>query len=220
MYRAIRKYGKECFSYLVIEEVKTREEADIREIEFISKYGYYNISEGGSYTIDLSILSDSEATEIRSLLSLGNMKYSEIGRKYNIATTLISNINFGNRYFDPTVSYPIRDNSWKPAEDYSELISLLASTQISFSKIAKRVGVSESSVKKINYGKMRTDLWDKEYPIRKDKVDIAVKKMLVNTDLSYSKIAEKTGVSRQTVSRINNGLTYKDKNIQYPIRNL
>lgn len=85
---------------------------------------------------------------------------------FEISNTLLSNINIGLRYKQENETYPIRKN-YKEKEDYEELIDLLLNSRLSFKKIAEKLEMAESTVKKINYGTLVPGL-SKSYPIRKE----------------------------------------------------
>lgn len=220
LYRAIRKYGLNNFSFSIIEKnIPTEKEINNLEIKYIEKYGYYNIAEGGSLREDLKILSKEESKNLILDLKNNNLLYIDICNKYDISMTLVSNINYGNRYFNINEKYPIRKTK-KNKEEYSEMINLLENSFLSFSEIGKILNIGESTVKKINYGKLRRDLWDNEYPIRKISKSDAIKNLLLDSNYSKKEIMNMTNSSRNTVDRINNGDTHKDNNLNYPLRNL
>lgn len=219
LYRAIRKYGLKNFSFNVIAEADTIEEVNELEIKLISERGYYNIADGGSIRTDMQILNEVEAEKVREAIKKKE-PYQSISQRFDISICLVSNINHGNRYFKPTESYPLMDNSIKTVEEYSELILLLTNSFLSFSEIAKQTGLAKSTVKKINYGKLRRDVWDGDFPIRKEHKSDRIIELLLTTNLSIEEISSETYSSRQTVVRINKGLTHKKEHLIYPLRNL
>lgn len=81
--------------------------------------------------------------------------------------------------------------------------------------------MAESSVKKINYGKMHYDP-NLTYPIRKvngpKAIANQIKELLMNTTDSFAEIAEKCDSSISTVKRINLGQTHYDEELSYPLR--
>lgn len=81
--------------------------------------------------------------------------------------------------------------------------------------------MAESSVKKINYGKMHYDS-NLSYPIRKisgpEVIANRIKELLINTTDSFAEIAKKCDSSTTTVQRINLGKTHYDKKLSYPLR--
>lgn len=143
----------------------------------------------------------------------------EISEEFNISETLLSNINLGLKY-RKNIEYPIRKN-YKSEEDYEELVYLLKNTRISFLKIAEKLQIGESTVKKINYGTLRRGL-SEEYPIRKMsgvvERALEVKNLLLNSDFNVNEIAKITQCSVRTVRRINSGETHFDLKLSYPLR--
>jgi len=163
-YNAIRKYGIESFDYEVLLETDTPNEDEIRLIkQYRTVEEGYNISQGGQegYSYHRSLVAE-ELKEVKKMIVEGKRK--EIKEKYKISDTLISNINQGLAYFDSKESYPLR-KYYKEAEGYSELLHLLKETKLSFRVIAEKLNISQSTVKKINYGKLRPEL-SETHPIR------------------------------------------------------
>ena len=92
--------------------------------------------------------------------------YYDIEIEYNISATLLSNINQGLRYFDDSLTYPLRKYYKTGLEEYGELMFLLKNSYLSFREIAEQLNMGESTVKKINYGTLQYDS-NISYPIRK-----------------------------------------------------
>ena len=112
LYKAIRKYGLENFSWEIIEEC-SEENLDNRETYWIDYYNSYNDgynqTMGGSGTHGNSIkITKEQVNEIRSLLKNTNLSNREIGEKYQISETLVSAINTGYYWYDLNIKYPIR----------------------------------------------------------------------------------------------------------------
>lgn len=169
--KKIRQYGKESFEILILEILEDHKTALEREAYWINYYDTYagpgyNIAPGGIGSINGKYrLSEDQVKEIHRLLYT-DCSISEIKSKFGISGTLISNINQGKKYnIDPKIEYPIR-RTYKEDEEYDDLIKLLTTTNLSFSRIAKELEISESTVKKINYGQLRKGMSD-TYPIRK-----------------------------------------------------
>lgn len=163
-YNAIRKYGLDGFTYEILLETETPNQDEVRLImEHDSIANGYNVSQGGQsgYSYQRS-LTDEEACKVREMIKEG--KNEEIKREYGISDALISNINQGLRYFSSDEIYPLK-KYYREDEDYNELLFLLRETDLSFPKIAKQLGMGVSTVKKINYGKLRHGL-SETYPIR------------------------------------------------------
>lgn len=112
IYQAIRKYGKENFSWEIIEEC-SKEELDNKEIYWINYYNSYkngyNQTTGGEGTHGNGIkITKEQVNKIRDLLKNTNLTNKEIGDKYNVSETLISAINTGYYWYDLNIKYPIR----------------------------------------------------------------------------------------------------------------
>ena len=169
-YQKIREYGWENFDFEIL-EVATSEIWAEREVFWIEYYNTYrgagyNMSPGGDLSRDdQCILTDVEVQFIYDELLNTKMSQKDIATEFSVSQTLISNINQGLRYFKEEYKYPLRKNYKKGLEEYSELIFLLKETKLPFREIAERLGMAESSVKKINYGKMHYDE-NMQYPIR------------------------------------------------------
>lgn len=218
LYRGIRKYGKDNYSFSIIDKTDDKNKIDALECCYIKQFGYYNISSGGQFRFDMRILSIEQAFQVKQMI-IDNIPYAKISEQFDISYTLISDINYGNRYFDPNDKYPLHNNI-KDKEEYDELINLLLTTTLTFKEIANQSGFSEATVKKINYGKLRRDLWNESYPIRKIQKYHIVQDLLLNTNLSAKDICDKAHVSSETVRRINIGETRYNEKYKYPLRSL
>lgn len=108
LYKAIRKYGIENFSFDVIEECLISELND-KERFYIQKYNSffngYNLTLGGDASAIginkekiIGIIKDLETTE---------MYHSEIANKWNISQEMVQGINTG-RYWKQDRDYPIQ----------------------------------------------------------------------------------------------------------------
>ena len=108
--------------------------------------------------------------------------------------------------------------------EVNEIRDLLANTKLSISEIAKQTNYSISSIHRINSGL----LWYDEniiYPIRIENTALFKKERmeniiydLLNSHLTQKEIATKYNVSRTTVTAINRGQNFYQKDIDYPIR--
>lgn len=89
-------------------------------------------------------------------------------------------------------------------------------------EIANELNLGYSTVKKINYGTLRRDE-NLEYPLRKVNAPsqrAEIIKSLLEEGKTNLEIIKLMDVSDVTVRRINEGITFKDKNRTYPIRSL
>lgn len=100
-------------------------------------------------------------------------------------------------------------------------------TKISLNQIALKYGISKKQVLRINNGVSRTSLEEK-YPIRataningkltEEDVDLIIE-LLRYTYFFNGEIARMFNVEVHAISKINEGITHKRNNINYPIRN-
>lgn len=109
-------------------------------------------------------------------------------------------------------------------EQVNEIKRLLKETKIQYKDIATMFNYDSSSIERINYGKLWRDD-NTVYPIRKEtsrkyqeERALNIIHDLLNTDMTQKKIAEKYGCARTTVTAINQGVNYKQENLNYPLR--
>ena len=128
-------------------------------------------------------------------------------------------INNGLCFKQENEKYPLYQY-YKSNEDYQELIELLLYSDLTMKQIAEKLNIGYSTVKKINYGTLRKELYS-DYPIRKitpqQKKANRVKEMLLQ-NASDREILLEVDVSKETIKRINNGETNKDETLDYPLR--
>lgn len=227
-YKKIRQYGFENFNFEIL-EITNEEKWAEREQYWIA---YYNTYEGQGYNTTpggdddgehLCLLTEDEAQEVRMLLLKSSMTQEQIAEQYNISSTLLSNINQGLKYVDELLQYPLRKNYKSGLIEYGELIHLLQHTVLNFREIALKLNICESSVKKINYGRMQKDN-SISYPIRKfDTRSIKwIHKELLNTNLSIEEIANKYNKTVRYINKVNSGEALYNPILQklysYPLR--
>ena len=110
-YRAIRKYGLENFSFVILEETSI-EDLDNKEKYWIEYYDShnkekgYNLTDGGD-SAAFTILTREQVDEIKLLLET-DMSQQDIADKYNVNQRSISYINTGETWTDQWRTYPIR----------------------------------------------------------------------------------------------------------------
>ena len=116
LYRAIRKYGLENFSFEVLDECD-KDELDEKEIYYISLFNSanpefgYNLTNGGQGTTTsdyYSVLTSKDVEEIYSLLRETSLSEQAIADKFNVSQRMISGINLGQYKVQPNTQYPIR----------------------------------------------------------------------------------------------------------------
>lgn len=110
--KAIQKYGKEQFSFQIVEEC-SKEELNEKEEYYISYYNTvipngYNImdwvdGESVYYRIDKEILQN-----IYNDIQNSSLTFEEIGQKYKVSSRTITRINQGETYFQEEKAYPLR----------------------------------------------------------------------------------------------------------------
>ena len=94
-------------------------------------------------------------------------------------------------------------------------------------EIALKYNTTDKIISDINHGKTHR-IKGIEYPIRKrqgiqklkEKEVEEIKRLLIETSLSYSEIGKLFNVTKGTIYHINSGRTFVDKNIKYPIRKI
>lgn len=177
LYRAIRKYGLENFTFQVI-EICSIEELNDKEQYWIQRYSSnntengYNLTAGGESGVPHK-LTESQVDEIIQLLLNSSVSQEEIANKFNISQRLVSGINLGEYWIKEKLSYPLRKKQQhiclrcgqkiSPQSNYCitcssfdrrkvdrpnrELLKSLIRTT-SFTNIGKQYGVSDNAVRK------------------------------------------------------------------------
>lgn len=112
LYRAMRKYGFDKFTFEVLETCK-QDELNQKEIEYISMYnswgdGGYNQCEGGSSQIHNQKLSQDDVDAIILRLKTSFDTLQSIASDFNVGLTTMHNINVGEAYRQENENYPIR----------------------------------------------------------------------------------------------------------------
>ena len=226
-HKKIREYGIDNFDFSILEILYEDKYANEKEKFWIEqKESYcgtgkgYNMDLGGSQRKE-GLLSKEQLNCLKKEIKSG-IPYIDLEEKYNVSVSFISSINNGVYFKDNNENYPLF-KYYREDSDYDELIDLLLNSDYSLAKIATILNMGYSTVKKINEGKLRKGLYP-NYPIRKKtsaqiKAE-KIKDLLINTDISKKNIKEMIGVSDETIRRINLGITHKDNNLSYPLRNL
>lgn len=224
-HQKIREYGIDNFDFIVLEKVIDETVVNEREIYWIDKLktyagdnkGGYNLTRGGNqYT---TITYDENVINNVKKDILDGISYYEINKRYKISIGYISGINTGLYFKDDKLKYPLRKH-YQNEEDLAYIIDLLENTNLTFKKIAKLVNKSYQTIKKINNGDLHFNI-DINYPIRKIN-SISQKAQIIQKYLLEGKsdieIIQLTGASRQTISRINKGITHYNSAFNYPLR--
>lgn len=111
LYKAIRKYGENNFSYEILEECSI-EQLNEREIYWINFYhSEYNQTLGGNQASIPQKLTPLQVKEIQNTLindKEGIISHKELGELYGVSgKDTIRDINVGRTWFDPTLIYPL-----------------------------------------------------------------------------------------------------------------
>lgn len=231
--KAIKKHGEENFWYELLEtQIQDYNE---KEIYWIKKYNSqvpngYNVTPGGKgcgagvNSMTASIKNQEILNLIIKDLKEGELTQDKIAKKYQIKSNVIHGINSGKYYHDDKLKYPIREY-FLSNEKFKRLIySLKYELDKTLTDIANDFDLHMCTVIEINYGREKRVDWVK-YPIRTGKVTNPlytkhkeVKKLLLTTKLTFEEIAKKYNVAIGTIQSINNGESWTDSSIDYPIR--
>ena len=225
-HRKLKEYGKDNFSFVILEEVENKNLVNEREIFWIDKLktyvgdhqGGYNLTRGGNAFPIESKFSKEDIKQIKILLKEGT-SYSEISKKFNMSLSYISGINNGNYFSEKEENYPLY-KYYQSQEEINYVYSLLIDTSIPMTEIAKIVNKSYSTIKKSNSGALQHDN-NLSYPLRKinsvkqkaQDIQQALISGMTDTD-----IIDKFKVSKSTIRRINKGETHYDDSLHYPLR--
>lgn len=111
LYRAIRKYGIDNFTFEVLEECLVSE-LNEKEIYYIALYDTYyngyNQDKGGTSASHFTKLSDELVDEIIAILKISKENSDTIGEKFGVCGSTIRKINTGESCYRDTETYPIR----------------------------------------------------------------------------------------------------------------
>ena len=114
LYRAIRKYGLQNFSFEILEECLEKE-LDSKEQYYIEKYNTinpdkgYNLTKGGQSGSINTILSDEEILQIYNLLMNSTLTETDIANRFNVSQRYISGINLGQYRIQSGYIYPLKN---------------------------------------------------------------------------------------------------------------
>ena len=249
LYLAMRKYGLENFSIEIIQDdITSVEQLNSLEQYYIQLYNSashengYNVALGGNGGRVTSKLTEEDINQIIKILSDSEslLSYSEIGKKFNISSSVIEQINLGNSWVKKDLNYPIRKYSVNgltiTRSTYKKIIDAIINTSYSLKEIAKKFNISENQITAINQGYQcynNNNLYYKgiytgSYPIRKDNRIFSNEDLLkqaikdiIFTNLSMAKIGAKYNIKGNTLNYIQRGQRRKEltKNFLIPLRN-
>ena len=241
--RTYRKYGKEAFDLIVLEDNIPEDELDEKEIFYIKKYNTfylygegYNMTKGGKRVYPICKTTPIQADEVKKLLMETKLTYKEIAKQVGTTFYSVCGISLGDSFYDSNLKYPLRNNK-RPAnvdeKMFNEIVNELLNTKMNFNDIAQKHNVAICTINRINNGKYEKYLKDGiSYPIRKVIKDSTymnklngeqVKNIcfdLIFSDMFMKDIAKKNNVAYNTVSDISRGLTWGNITncLIYPIR--
>lgn len=222
----LRQYGEESFDFTILETIVDGEEAtnqaEIKWIEYYHSYcgdncGGYNMNRGGQLQVKWIYKDKAEA--IREAIKSG-WPYEEITNMYGISPGHISNINHGKYYYNKNETYPLY--KYYKDDEVAQAKDLLINSTLTMKEIAEDLKLAYSTIKKLNYGTLRHED-DVEYPLRKKNVQTQradLIKQLLEENKTNQEIMMLTGMTSQSINKINKGITYKDNDRIYPIRSL
>ena len=247
LYNAVQKYGWDNFTIEVVEDNIPQEKIDEKEQYYIDKYNSYtegyNCTLGGDGGRTSSKLSSTEVMEIISILQDENNldDFGDIGQKYNIDRSVISNINNGKTRVMDNLNYPLRKYNTTgltiSREKYAKIVyDLINNSSLNLQDIANKYELSESQMTAINQGygcynsnnEYYKGIYTKEFPIRKvknQKIDLSmifddILYDILFTKNSMAKIGAKFGISGNTLQYIQSGKRQKELTCKYivPLR--
>lgn len=176
LYKAIKKYGVENFTFEVIDEGENYNELEKYWIQYYNSYKHgYNETLGGEEPpvhigLDSPFCKHSKETVdiVKNLLLTTTMSTQDIGKLTNYDDTTVVRINKGILWYDETLTYPLRKeltNNFK-LERALNIIFDLQNTKLTQKQIAEKYGVGRTTVTAINRGQNHKQD-NIEYPIRK-----------------------------------------------------
>lgn len=173
IHKAIRKYGKENFSFEIIEEcleqeLNEKEKYWIAKKNSINKEIGYNINLGGDgYTLGSgekapgSKITQKDCDFIKQKLR-ERLTYKEIIQLYypNLSITTLYDINYGKSWFNPNETYPISINNghrtWTDEE--AMIIKQKYAEGQTINNLAQEYNVRQETISDLVKGKSYTNL--------------------------------------------------------------
>lgn len=173
--QAIRKYGWENFSLIILDENENPDIINELEKYYIQKFNTYgkdgyNASMGGEFGYSgRHYVSKTEnfLTELINDLKNNKLTINDIAKKYNLSASYVSDINTGARLTQSNIKYPIRvPPKSKIIDKYEDIIFDLLNNKLSMRKIAQKYGVSLGTIQSINNGNKTAQQFYDKFPIR------------------------------------------------------
>lgn len=179
---------------------------------------------------------------INLLINHRELSMIDIANKYGVDHNTIVRINTGKSYINPQLDYPLRKQSKKVAlkkfNDYfnteQDLINLKEDLLYRWDlkiepDLQKKYNLPLAVLRDINNGRKYQNIGNYIYPIRgknvRNNANLTIQDVLniiemLKTNETIVNISKKTGLSRGTIYKINNGESYIIKNQSYPVREL
>lgn len=229
--RGVRKYGKDEYELIVLEDDVSIKELNDKEIHYIklydTYYNGYNQDIGGSLNYNFYIYADADIDNAINLLMNSSLSFPRIEEMTGLSMTHLYNLNHGLRRRRENLTYPLRNENYLTRgqkltlEETKQIKDILKNTRIPMREIEEIYNCT--SVAGINMGRIFKDENEK-YPLRKKRRinDLELQELikeLAETDAPFKVIGEKYNASQDTISNINRGIVYKTDGIEYPIRN-
>ncbi len=204
--KALRKYGIDNFKFEILETVGTLEEANIREMYFISKFGSYgngyNLTRGGSGTKREIIVTEGQCKQILNDPCSSTVASEKYGIKYGTVLD-IRNGHSWNDIERPDIRY---DNDTCCITE--DIAILILDDKRSPTALSKELGISFNIVSNIRSGRTWKHL-DRINQIVYEKGGIKLSEKEVieiigNNDRAED-VAKKYGISSRSVYDIRSG---------------
>lgn len=229
--RGVRKYGKDEYELIILEDSISLEELNDKEIYYIELYRTYhdgyNQDTGGNINDNFYIYTDEKIEDTVNLIMSSDLSFPQISKITGLSMTHLYNLNHGLRRRKDGIFYPLRDENYLTRgqkltlTEVEQIKDILKNTRIPISKIAEMYNCT--SIAGINVGRIFKDENDK-YPLRRkrriDNLQLqGIIKELTETDASFKVLGKKYNISESTIGNINQGIVYKTDGVEYPIRN-
>lgn len=230
--RGMRKNGADNYELLVLEECPI-DKLDEREKYWIDYYNTfydgYNCTLGGQGVSGYSLYGDDTIEEIANLLKNSSHTMKAIAEYTNTSLTTVCLINQGECRQDILKNYnfPIRERVVdKQIKKFWSIVDKILNTDLSLREIAEQTDSRYEYVRRINKGDVRRQS-SLSYPLRRvhrrnnfDNPEL-IQNIIYDiqySDLSLTDIANKYNASKTAITNINQGHTYKQNNVHYPLR--
>lgn len=185
LYRAIRKYGKENFTFEILEECSI-EQLNERESFWIKEFSpIYNQTIGGDYQIIPQKLNYQQVEEIQQILlqdAQGEVSHKQLAEKYGVSKDTIRDINVGRTWRKDNFIYPLHYSKYD-ADNPNKVQYYCCDCGVEISKGATRCLKCENQRRK------------QEKPISREEL-----KELIRT-VPFSQIGKQFGVSDNTIRK-------------------